>query len=58
MSPAFAETANVDVTTTPTQYQGGDGQIASPCQISGLSIIADMANFQFFKIAAAVILDY
>ena len=42
MSLAFAETANVDVTTTPTKRQGGDGQIGSPCKISRRSIIAEI----------------
>jgi len=39
MSPASAETANVDVTTTPTECQGGDAQIVSPYQISWRSVI-------------------
>jgi len=33
MSFIFAETGNVDITTTLAECQGGDGQIASPCQI-------------------------
>ena len=34
MLPVFAEIANVDVTTTLTECQGGDCQTATPCQIS------------------------
>jgi len=41
MLPACAETASVEVGLTATfiECQGGDGQIASPCQISQLSVI-------------------
>jgi len=60
MSPAFAETADVDVTTTLTECQGGDGQIASPCKISWrpVKLLRRYGDFRFFKIAVAAILNF